>query len=104
MRWDLLFRNTAQAQDTEDQQQEQVEKWEQASATDQPDEDEEEAAAAELEAAGGPPDGPVDFTIKAEQLATAGTSPAEEANEMAAFLASAVRSAAQFQVMGEDGG
>jgi hypothetical protein len=78
-----------------------VEKWEQTSAHD-PDQDEEEGdeeggEGQEEGGGGGNPDGPVDFTIKAEQ-GGGGSSPAEEANEMAAFLASAVRSAAQFQV------
>jgi hypothetical protein len=77
-----------------------VEKWEQTSAHD-PDQDEEdqneEGGEGQEEGGGGNPDGPVDFTIKAEQ-GGGGSSPAEEANEMAAFLASAVRSAAQYQV------
>ncbi len=77
-----------------------MEKWEQTSAHD-PDQEEEDAdeegGEGQEECGGGNPDGPVDFTIKAEQ-GGGGSSPAEEANEMAAFLASAVRSAAQFQV------
>lgn len=92
-----------QGQDAEPEP-DQVEKWEQASTTEQEEEEEEEPCE------GGEGEGqeegesPVDFTIKAEeqqqqhqQLAVVGPSPAEEANEMAAFLASAVRSAAQFQ-------
>ena len=91
-----------------EQEREQVEKWEQASSNDQgeqeeEEEDEEEGGREEggggVDGGGmgdGPPDGPVDFTIKSEQMAA--ISPAEEANEMAAFLASAVRTAAQFQV------
>ena len=89
-----------QVQDGEEPQEpEPLEKWEQASATEQDQDEEEEGVegeGGEMEG-GGAPDGPVDFTIKSEQQqGAAGT--AEEANDMAAFLASAVRSAAQFQV------
>ncbi len=76
-----------------------MEKWEQTSAHD-PDQNEEDAdeegGEGQEEGGGGNADGPVDFTIKAEQ-GGGGSSPAEEANEIAAFLASAVRSVG-FQV------
>jgi hypothetical protein len=91
----------AQAPEVEEPQEpEPVEKWEQASTTEQEGDEGCDVGGDDDggEGGDGAPDGPVDFTIKAEQQSGQDSSPAEEANDMAAFLASAVRSASQFQV------